>query len=125
MKDEFVFNFEKLRVWQDARLMVKSVYEATSTFPPHEAYGLTNQIRRASVSVVSNLAEGNSKTSAKNKARFSEIAYASLMELTCQLILSVDLRYLSKEQYDLLKEHIKSISNQIISLKKYQLGMKG
>src|SRR6266513_6453783 len=91
MTSRHQYSFEKLRVWQSARELAKAVYLTTSTFPRKEIYGLTSQCNRAAVSVAANLAEGSSRRSRKDQAHFSEIAYGSLMELACLLILSRDL----------------------------------
>src|SRR5438105_9743213 len=91
------YAFEKLRVWQAARELARKIYLKTSKFPQGEIYGLTSQCNRAAVSVAANLAEGSSRTSRKDQAHFSEIAYGSLTELTCLLILSKDVGILSDE----------------------------
>jgi len=80
-----VFGFEKLDVWQKALELADVVYELTRGFPELERYGLVNQMRRAAVSVASNIAEGSSRASKKDFARFIEIAYGSIMELVAQL----------------------------------------
>ena len=82
---EFQFQFEKLRAWQEARKLVKSVYKLLDKFPKHEQYALCDQLRRAVISVPSNLAEGNSRVAIKEQIHFFEIAFGSLMEVYCQL----------------------------------------
>ena len=67
------YAFEKLSVWQDSKELVKLIYEVTGNFPPDERYGLTSQIRRAAISVSSNLAEGTSRTTNADQARFTTI----------------------------------------------------
>src|SRR2546423_4801816 len=89
MPTRHVYPFEKLRVWQSARSLIKNVYRATKFFPCSETYGLTSQTNRAAVSVAANLAEGASRTSRKDQAHFSQIAYGSLMELAGLLIVAV------------------------------------
>lgn len=89
------FAFEKLDVWKEARKLVKNIYISTKSFPKSEQFGITNQIRRAAVSVPSNIAEGVSRTTGKDQAHFTSIAFGSLMELTNQLMISVDLGFLS------------------------------
>ncbi len=113
----FIFAFEKLEVWQESRLLVKEIYSITEQFPEKEKYGLISQIKRASVSVSSNLAEGASRTSLKDQAHFYQIAYSSLIEVLNQLILSVDLTFLSVEEYHKLRLHIEKISNQLNALR--------
>ena len=115
------YPFEKLRVWQDARNLVKNVYAATRKFPRSEIYGLTPQANRAALSVAANLAEGSARTSRKDQAHFTQIAYGSLMELACLLILAVDLEFLLSEEESTLREEIEAISRQLNALRKTQL----
>lgn len=105
------FSFEKLEVWQDSKDFSKLVYLYSSRFPTDEKFGLTSQIRRASISVVSNIAEGSSRSSLKDQVRFLEIAYGSLMETYAQLIMASELGYL--DDLDLFKEEVAKISNKI------------
>lgn len=90
------FTFERLNAWQKARIVVRDVYRLLRQFPPEENYGLSDQLRRASVSVASNLAEGSGRLSTKEKIHFCHMAYGSLMEVMCQLILAHDLGYIDK-----------------------------
>lgn len=78
------FRFEKLDVWHEAVDFASVVYEVTRGFPAEERFGLTNQIRRASVSVSSNIAEGSGRTSDRDFARFCEVAYSSALEVVSQ-----------------------------------------
>lgn len=91
------FNFEKLKVWEYSRCLVKDIYYITACYPLEEKFGLTSQIRRAAVSVSSNIAEGAGRTSIKDKLRFYEMAYGSLTEVINQIILSVDLGFATEE----------------------------
>jgi four helix bundle protein len=84
-KENRVFGFEKLDVWQEAVQFADRVHQATQGFPVDERFGLTDQIRRAAISISSNVAEGSSRTSRKDFARFVEIAHGSLMEAVSQL----------------------------------------
>ena len=92
------FSFEKLRFWKDLRQLVKEKYTLTKSFPEDEKFGLVSQMRRAVVSVSSNIAEGSSRTSYKDQAHFSQIAYGSLMKLLSQTILSLDLEYIDNKK---------------------------
>lgn len=83
-RESIVFRFEKLEVWNNAVDFAGLVYDATRPFPPDERFGLTSQMRRAAVSVSSNVAEGSSRVSDIDFARFIEIAYGSLMEVVSQ-----------------------------------------
>jgi four helix bundle protein len=108
--------FENLEVWQKSRVLVKSVYQLTRNFPSEEKFGLTNQIRRASVSVSSNIAEGSTRWSRKDQARFYEIAFGSLMEVLNQLILSYDLEYLNEESLNNIRGDIDSTGRMLNAL---------
>lgn len=120
MNSRHEYSFERLRVWQTARELAKAVYAATNKFPTREMYGLTSQCNRAAISVAANLAEGSSRQSLKDQAHFSEIAYGSLMELACLLILAADLDILSTESEAALREFVESVSAQINALRRSQ-----
>jgi four helix bundle protein len=114
------YPFEKLRVWQAARDLSKAVYLTTGKFPPREAYGLISQYNRAAISVAANLAEGSSRRSRKDQAHFSEIAYGSIMELACLLILSKDVGILSDDSEQNLRSSIEQLSPQLNALHRSQ-----
>jgi four helix bundle protein len=114
------YPFEKLRVWQAARELAKASYLTTSAFPQREVYGLTRQCNRATVSVVANLAEGGSRQSRKDQAHFSEIAYGSLMELACLLILCKDIGILAADIEETLRRSIEDVSIQVNALHRSQ-----
>ena len=98
------------------------IYDVTAKFPDKEKFGLVSQIRRAGISVASNIAEGTSRKTNADKAHFTTMSYASLMELLNQLIISEELNYITKESYLELRLMITQISNQLNALRKYQLG---
>ena len=114
-------SFEKLQVWQDAMELVELTYHLTKEFPSSETYGLVSQMRRSSVSIASNLAEGTSRITHKDKAHFSTLAFSSTMELLCQLIISKRLNYINEEKYLVTRAQINKVSNKINALKKSQL----
>lgn len=87
-----------LHVWQEAMILVKQIYEVTSKFPPHEIYGLTSQIRRAAVSVPSNIAEGAARTGSKEFLKFLSISRGSLSEIETQVLISKDLGYVNNPE---------------------------
>jgi four helix bundle protein len=116
MKTPHRYSFEKLRVWQVAPELGKQIYLTTANFLRCEIYGLTSQCNRAAVSVAANLAEGRSRQSRKDQAHFSEIAYASLMELACLLILCCDLGFLSTDTESKLRNQIEQLSLQLNAL---------
>lgn len=115
---EYKYSFEKLEVWNDARNLVKMIYLHTNNFPERERFVLSSQMQRAVVSIVSNIAEGVSRNSVKEKIRFVELAYGSLMELYCQLYVSVDLDYLTPNTFTLIKAEIDKIANKANALKR-------
>ncbi|EIM63159.1 four helix bundle protein [Desulfobacter postgatei] len=92
-------SFQDLIVWQKAHAFVLAIYSFTQSFPKHELYGLTSQLRRAAISIPANIAEGFRKQSANDKARFLNISEGSLEESRYYLILAKDLKYISSEQY--------------------------
>lgn len=115
------FSFEKLIAWQKARELASEIYKITKLFPKDELFGITSQMRRCSVSVASNLAEGSGRNSMKDKARFTEIAYGSALELLNQLILSFDFEYIEEQKYIEIREKITEVTVLINGLYKSQL----
>lgn len=114
------FSFEKLNVWQKSRQLSVAIYTLTKSFPDEERFGLISQMRRCAVSVSSNIAEGSGRHSSKDKARFTEISYSSLLELLNQLILSQDLGLISEEQLTTIRESISEIAAMLEGLYKSQ-----
>ncbi|HUE36421.1 MAG TPA: four helix bundle protein, partial [Candidatus Acidoferrum sp.] len=94
-----MFNFEKLTVWHKAIDFADQVYALTRTFPENERFGLTNQMRRAAVSISSNIAEGSSRASKNDFARFIEIATGSLFEVVSQANISKRQGFLSEAAF--------------------------
>ena len=95
-----MFNFEKLDVWQEAIQFADLVYELTDNFPDEERFGLTNQMRRAAVSVSSNIAEGSSRVSRTDFARFVEIATGSLFEVVSQTTIALRRKIIAQDDYN-------------------------
>jgi four helix bundle protein len=117
------FSFEKLNVWKDSTTFIKSIYKITQSFPSEEKFGLISQIRRASISISisSNLAEGSSGNTNKDKAHFTTIAFSSAMEVLNQLIIAKELNYISNKDYLQLRRQLEKITNMLNALKKAQL----
>ncbi len=115
---ETVFSFEKLKVWQASRTLCKHIYQLTMNFPCEERRNLIDQIRRAALSVPSNLAEGSGRLSQKEFIRFISIAFGSLMEVYCQTIVAYDLGYISEEKLIDIRNEINEIAKMLSSLKK-------
>jgi len=112
------YSFETLEIWQHSRKLVKLIYSITQQFPKEEKYGLTSQLRRASVSVSSNIAEGSTHWSKKDQARYYEIAFGSLIESLNQLILSHDLGFLKEIEIDHARHEIESMGRMLNALHK-------
>jgi len=119
--DTYQFSFEKLEVWQLARILTTDIYKHTVKFPKEEKYLLTSQLRRAAVSVASNLAEGSTRTSAKDKAHFTTMAFSSLMEVLNHLMIAVDLGYLKNDDLLIYRKQIQTLSVKLSNLKASQL----
>ena len=116
-----IYSFEKLIVWQKSRKLAVIINKITRDFPKDEIFGMISQMRRCSISIASNIAEGSGRHSAKDKARFSEIAYSSALELINQLIISWDLEYVTEENYLTIRNEIEEITFMLDSLYKSQL----
>ncbi len=111
-----VYSFEKLKVWQEAKKLVVDVYHLLDSFPKFEKYALCDQIRRAIVSVPSNIAEGSGRRSLKEQIHFLEIAYGSLMETYNQLQIAIDLTYITEESVEAIKPSIDAVAKMINGL---------
>ncbi|MEO1033087.1 MAG: four helix bundle protein [Bacteroidota bacterium] len=116
-----IYSFEKLDVWQESIALVKIIYSLTESFPIDEKFGLTSQLKRATVSISSNLAEGTSRATPKDKAYFTTIFFSSAMEVLNQLIISKDLGFISENDYILARNKIEKITNMLNALRNYQL----
>ena len=123
--DNHVYSFEKLRVWQKSRKLVSRIYFLSQQFPHEEKFGITNQIRRAAISVPANIAEGVSRVSHKDQANFSQMSYSSLMELLSHLYIANDLGYLKPEKLKELRLEIFEISKLLASLRNAQISKHG
>jgi len=120
IKNSYRFPFEKLDVWHKSKELVTEIYSVTDTYPDKERFGFISQLNRSALSVASNIAEGASRTSKKEQAHFTEIAYGSLMEVACQLIISNELSYLPDGDLDRLRARIDEISRMLTALRAYQ-----
>jgi len=109
-------NFIDLDAWREGHKLVLEIYKITNNFPNEEKFGLTSQIRRCTVSITSNIAEGFSRKTNKDKIKFYIITLGSLTELQNQIIISKDLGYITKSKYD-------DIYNQIIKIQKITNGL--
>ena len=115
--ENFEYTFEKLRAYQEARRMVTYIYRLLNTYPDVERYAICAQMRRSAVSVTSNIAEGTSRSTLKDKIHFIEISYGSLMEVYSQLQVSLDLGYISQEAYEEAKRYVTSVAQPLSGLR--------
>ena len=111
------YAFENMKAWQEARILVGEVYRLLDEFPKLEQYALCDQIRRAIVSVPSNLAEGSGRISVKEQLHFYEIAYGSLMEAYNQLIIAVDLNYIDESRLEGIQSKIDEVARLLNGLR--------
>jgi four helix bundle protein len=117
----YTYSFEKLEVWHLAKKLVVEIYKITSQFPAEERFGLVSQLRRAAVSICSNIAEGCGRSTSKDQANFYNKAYSSLMEVVNQLLISQDLNWISQHEIDEVRTQVEMISSKINSLRKSAL----
>lgn len=115
-----IYSFEKLECWQQARQLAVWIFQITKNFPAEEKFGIISQMRRASISIVSNIAEGTSRKTAKDQAHFSIIAYSSTIELLNDLIITHDLNFLNAEMYEQGRAMIEKQNLLISGLRKSQ-----
>lgn len=112
-----MYSFESLKAWQESRKLVVDVYQLLDEFPSFERYALCDQLRRAIISVPSNLAEGSGRTSIKEQIHFIEISYGSLMESYNQLIIAANLEYIDKQSLENLKPSINNVARMLNGLR--------
>ncbi|EDP96372.1 four helix bundle protein [Kordia algicida OT-1] len=108
--------FKELEVWKSSRVFCTSIYGATANFPDNERFGLVSQLRRASVSIASNIAEGASRRSNKDFYRFLEIAIGSAYEIETQLLIASDLNFLNQKDSEKLINELQSIIKMLSKL---------
>ncbi len=113
-----MFNFEKLETWHEAISFADVVYKLTRNLPPEERFGLTNQMRRAAVSISSNLAEGCSRSSKADYSRFVEIATGSLFEVVSEATIGRNQGFLSDSDYEQLYQAAEKQCRMLSGLRK-------
>ncbi|WP_289662341.1 four helix bundle protein [Flavobacterium panacagri] len=109
-------HFRKILVWQKSMSLVTKIYKATRTFPKEEMFGLTSQIRRSSVSIPSNIAEGSGRETTKDFLRFLYISLGSIFEMQTQLEIAKNIIYINEEEFNLLYEDSREIERMLASL---------
>lgn len=116
---EKIKSFTDLIAWKEAHQLVLLIYKVTKSFPKNEQFSLVNQLRRAAISITSNIAEGFSRRSSKEKKQFYHHALGSLSELQNQILVSKDIQYLRNSNFNILFRQTISVSKLINSLIKY------
>ena len=109
--------FKNLEIWKKSRLFCHTIYILTSDFPEAEKFGLTNQLRKASISVPSNIAEGSSRNSNKEFSRFLEIALGSCYELETQILIAADLNFIAHDKLYIVTKELEEIIKMISKFK--------
>ena len=111
-------NFKELKIWQKGRKFVKDIYILTRKFPKEELFVLTSQLRRAAISIPSNIAEGSGRGTDKDFARFLDMATGSAYELESQLYIACDLDYYAEEELEIYLKKIQELQKMIFNFKK-------
>lgn len=112
-------NFKELNVWKASKVFCVKLYKNVSDFPTSEMYGITSQLKRASVSIPSNIAEGAGRNTKKDFSRFVSIAIASSFEVETQLMISRELEFLNEKKYTMLIGELNSLQKQLVSFQKH------
>ncbi|MEA2096857.1 MAG: four helix bundle protein [Candidatus Cloacimonadota bacterium] len=107
--------FRDLLIWQKGMELVKAIYKLTRSFPKSEDYNLSSQMKRASISIPSNIAEGFGRSTKKDFQRFLYIALGSIFELQTQIIISYEQNYINQQQYDSLNELTREVERMLCS----------
>ncbi len=115
------YSYKNLDVYKESKALVKMVYSLLKKFPKEENYALCDQLRRAVISVPSNLAEGSGRVSAKDQAHFLEMAFASLQEVECQMDVAHDLDYITKEEFAAINTQISRVAAMLSGLRRKRL----
>lgn len=119
---EAKYNYKNLDAYKESKNLVAVVYGLLKQFPKEEQYALCDQLRRSVISVPSNIAEGSGRTSAKDQAHFFEMAYGSLMEVSCQIDIACDLGYISSDDLNQVESHIRTIAALLSGIRRKILG---
>ena len=114
-----MFHFRKLEIYQLAKEIAKECYVLSKKFPSEEKFSLLSQVRRAAISVPSNIAEGSSRKSRKDQLHFLNISYGSLMELVCQLEISQDIGYIDNDDLSSFTKKANNLAVKIANYAKY------
>ena len=114
-----MFPYQKLLIYKLAKELVIDVYNVTNSFPKHELFGLTSQMKRAAISIPANISEGSGRASIKEQSHFLTISYSSLMELSCQMEIAFDIGFISEKVLKDFMLKSKDLSVRISNYKKF------
>lgn len=114
-----MFAYESLEIWKLAVIFAREIYKITNKFPRSEVYGLTNQLRRAVVSISANIAEGSGATGTKDKLNYLDIAIKSALEVTSELRIAFELNYIDQKNLEDLYNQAETIIRKIRAFKKF------
>ena len=115
------YDFKQLDVYQEAKALVMMVYNLLKKFPKEETYALCDQLRRAAISIPSNIAEGTGRYSSKEQVHFFEIAYGSLLEVECQVDIAHDLKYITDEEFYAIEPQMRKVAALIAGMRRKRL----
>lgn len=116
------YEYKNLDAYKESKALVILVYMLLKKFAREEQYALCDQLRRAVISIPSNIAEGSGRTSAKDQAHFFEMAFGSLMEVNCQIDIAHDLGYITNEDIENVEKHVRPIAALLSGLRRKILG---
>ena len=116
------YSYKNLEAYKESKTLVKQVYALLKKSPKEETYALCDQLRRAVISVPSNIAEGSGRTSAKDQAHFFEMAFGSLMEVDCQMDIAQDLGYVSLDEHEEVTVQINQVAALLSGMRRKILG---
>ena len=119
---ESKYSYKNLEAYKESKTLVKLVYALLKQFPKEEQYALCDQLRRAVISVPSNIAEGSGRTSAKDQAHFLEMAFGSLLEVDCQMDIAKDLGYVSSKELEEVSKQISQVAALLSGMRRKILG---
>ncbi len=111
--------FRELEAYKEGKMLVKEVYRLLKKFPKEEQYAMCDQLRRAVISITSNIAEGSGRASSKEKVHFLEISYGSLMEVLSQMDVACDLDYITKEEFNNIEVMVENVGRPLSGLRSY------
>jgi len=119
MEGKTIKSFTELNAWKEGHKLVLLIYKETERFPDTEVFGLTSQMRRCAISITSNIAEGFSRITVRDKNNFFSMALGSLTELQNQLLIAKDIKYLEKDVFGLIASQTVVVSKLINGLRKF------